>query len=100
MSGTSPVQLEDAPTVTAGPRPGPLSAWQHRDFRLLVVGWFIATLGRQMQAVAITYQVYQLHHSAVQLGLLGLVRRIPTLAFSRAGGVPAGEGDRRRLLLV
>ncbi len=35
-----------------------------------------------MQAVALTYQVYQLHHSTLELGILGLVRLIPALVFA------------------
>ena len=80
-------QPEEAATATTAPRPGPFAALRHRDYRLLLSGEFIATLGQQMQTVAITYQVYQLHHSAVELGLLGLVRLIPVLVFSLAGGV-------------
>ncbi len=81
-------------------RSGPFAAWQHHDYRLLIIGQAIATVGRQMQAVAITYQVYQLHHSAFELGLLGLIRLVPTLVLSLAGGVLADRVDRRRLLLI
>lgn len=100
MSDTSHDQREDADTVTAATPTGPFAVWQHRDFRLLVIGQCIATLGRQMQTVAITYQIYQLHHSALDLGLLGLVRLIPMLVFSLVGGVMADQVDRRRLLLI
>lgn len=79
---------------------GPFAAWQHRDYRLLVIGHCVATLGGRMQAVAITYQVYQLHHSPLELGALGLVRLLPTLIFSLVGGVLADRVDRRRLLLI
>jgi MFS family permease len=93
-------QWGGATTLEHPPRAGALAAWQHHDFRLLVTGQCVATLGRQMQTVAITYQVYQLHHSALQLGLLGFVRLVPTLLFSLAGGVIADRVDRRRLLLI
>ncbi len=79
--------------------PGPFAAWQHRDYRLLVIGQGVASLGRRMQAVALTYQVYQLHHSTLELGILGLVRLIPALVFALLGGVLADRVDRRRLLL-
>lgn len=100
MLEPSPEQRGGTATVEHPPRSGALSAWKYHDFRLLVSGQCVATLGRQMQTVAITYQVYQLHHSALQLGLLGLVRLFPTLLFSLAGGVIADRVDRRRLLLV
>lgn len=100
MSVASHDPRGNAATAPVGPPPGPFAAWRHRDYRLLVIGQCIATLGRQMQTVAITYQVYQLHHSALELGLLGLVRLFPMLAFSLVGGVLADRVDRRRLLLV
>jgi MFS family permease len=100
MPGMSPGQPEEPGTLLVATRPSPFAALRHRDYRLLLSGEFIATLGKQMQTVAISYQVYQLHHSAVELGLLGLVRLIPVLLFSLAGGVIADQVDRRRLLLV
>jgi len=79
--------------------PGPFVAWQHRDYRLLVIGQGVASLGRRMQGVALTYQVYQLHHSTLELGILGLVRLIPAILFALLGGVLADRVDRRQLLL-
>ena len=80
--------------------PGPFAAWRHRDYRLLIAGQGIATLGGRLQAVALAYQVYGLHQSPLELGALGLVRLIPTLIFSLGGGVLADRVDRRRLLLL
>lgn len=87
----------DAGSVEAPP--GPFVAWRHRDLRLLLTGRFVATVGEQMQVVAIAYQVYQLNHSALELGLLGLFRVLPVIVLSPVGGVLADAVDRRRLLL-
>jgi MFS family permease len=95
-----PEQKEETITPASGSVPGPFAAWRHRDYRLLVSGQGVATLGRQMQSVAITYQVYELHHSTLELGALGLVQLVPALAFGLVGGVLADRIDRRRLLLV
>ncbi len=100
MPGSLPGSPDGAGALATAARPGPFAALRHRDYRLLLGGEFVSTLGKQMQTVAISYQVYQLHHSAVELGLLGLVRLIPVLLFSLAGGVIADQVDRRRLLLV
>ena len=99
MPGTSHDRPEEA-SIVAAPRPSAYTALRYRDYRLLLGGEFVSTLGKQMQTVAIYYQVYQLHHSAVELGLLGLVRLLPVLVFSLAGGVIADQVDRRRLLLI
>ena len=100
MSGPSHDPSGDERAVAAVPHASPFVALQHREYRLLLGGEFISTLGQRMQTVAISYQVYQLHHSAVELGLLGLVRLVPVLLFSLAGGVIADQVDRRRLLLA
>lgn len=76
------------------------AALRHRDFRLLWAGEFVSTLGTQMQTVAIGWQLYQLTGSPLQLGVLGLIRAIPVVAFSLVGGTLADSRDRRRLLLV
>lgn len=100
MSGEPHHQSGETATVVVVPPPGAFTALRYRDYRLLLTGQFVATIGQQMQTVAITYQVYQLHHSALDLGLLGLFRLIPVVAFSIVGGVAADRVDRRRLLLV
>ena len=53
-----------------------------------------------MQVVAVAWQVYLLTHSAIALGLIGLVQAIPRLIFSLVGGVFADVFDRRKLLIV
>ncbi len=86
-----------------GPPPAPLSpfvALRHHDYRLLLLGRFVNTLGRQMQTVAIAYHIYQLTGSALQLGLIGLFRVLPVFIFSIVGGVLADAVDRRRLLII
>ena len=88
-------------TARARPElPGPFAAWRHRDYRLLIAGQGIGSLGGQLQGVALAYQVYSLHQSPLELGGLGLVRLIPNLVFSLGGGVLADRVDRRRLLLL
>jgi MFS family permease len=53
-----------------------------------------------MQVVAVAWQVYLLTHSAIALGLIGLVQAIPRLIFSLVGGVFADVFDRRKMLIV
>ncbi len=53
-----------------------------------------------MQVVAVAWQVYLLTHSAVALGLIGLVQAIPRLIFSLVGGVFADVFDRRKMLIL
>lgn len=93
---------EPASPAPGGPveRLSPFIALTHPDYRLLLIGRFVNTLGRQMQTVAITIHIYQLTGSPLQLGLIGLFRVLPLIFFSLVGGVLADAIDRRRLLLI
>src|SRR6266508_2486658 len=73
---------------------------RHRDYRLLWSAELVSTLGRQMQQVAIAWQVFRLTGDPLQLGLLGLFRFLPAVIFGLAGGVVADRRDRRQTLLV
>src|SRR5438094_2197246 len=80
-----------------------LSSWavlRNRNYGLLFWGQLISAAGTQMQVVAVAWQVYLLTHSAVALGLIGLVQAIPRLLLSLVGGVFADVLDRRKLLIV
>src|SRR6266581_725649 len=81
----------------------PVSSWtvlRNRNYSLLFWGQLISSAGTQMQVVAVAWQVYLLTHSAIALGLIGLVQAIPRLIFSLVGGVFADVFDRRRMLIV
>jgi len=53
-----------------------------------------------MRMVAFTWHVYQLTGSKLSLGLIGLCRCVPVLAFGLWGGLTADRFDRRRVLLA
>ncbi len=79
------------------------NAWsvlRERNYALLFWGQLISSAGTQMQVVAVAWQVYILTHSAIALGLVGLVQAIPRLIFSLVGGVFADVFDRRKMLLI
>lgn len=94
---------DQSPAPSERPRQRPeraTAALKHRDFRLLWSGQFISTLGTQIQTVALGWHIYLLTGSALQLGLLGLMRAIPTITFSLVGGTLADARDRRKMLIV
>lgn len=57
-----------------------------------------ATIAYQMAAVAVGWQVYDLTHSALNLGLVGLVQFIPSLLLALYVGHVADRHDRRRIV--
>jgi MFS family permease len=80
--------------------PSHWSVLRDRNYALLFWGQMISAAGTQMQVVAVAWQVYLLTHSAVALGVIGLVQAIPRLLLSLVGGVFADVLDRRKLLIV
>ncbi len=94
-----------------------LPSLHHRDFRLLWSAQLAATIGLQMQTIAVNWHVYtllrdtastftlfghtfQLDAGALGLGGLGLVRWLPVVLFGIVGGLLADTRNRRRLLIV
>lgn len=87
-------------TVPAKKRAASWAVLRHRDFALLFSGQMISSAGTQMQVVAVAWQVYLLTHSAIALGVIGLMQAVPRILFSLIGGVFADAFDRRKLLMI
>jgi MFS family permease len=94
----------------AAAEPGRTSAWsalEHRDFRLFWIGLVVSNVGTWMQQFGLGWLVVQLaikdgspQLAPFYLGLVGLARAVPGLAFGLFGGVVADRADRRRLLIM
>lgn len=83
-------------------RPGlrrAIAALEHRDFRLLWVASLVAAIGGQIQGTANLWQIFLLTGSPLHLGLTGLARAVPIIAFSLAGGVIADRFERRKIIM-
>ena len=77
---------------------GPLR--RSRDLRLLVFGELVSVFGTQLTTVAVPYQVYQLTHSSLDVGLVSLAQLFPLIGGALLGGSVVDAMDRRRLLMV
>src|SRR2546430_5798894 len=73
---------------------------RHRDFRLLFIGRFVSFFGSMITVVAFPYQVYQLTHSVLLVGLLGVLEFAAILAVALVGGALADARDRRSMVLL
>jgi hypothetical protein len=81
----------------------PFVALQHRNFRLLWTGQLISFSGSNMQTAALLWHVSLLvppHRRPIALGMVGLVRLMPIIFFSIAGGTLADASDRRRVMFI
>jgi MFS family permease len=84
-----------------------LRVFRHRAYAHYWVMRQLLSGSRQMQAVAIGWQVYDLarqtrgvEESAFVLGLVGLAQFLPVLVFSLVGGQAADRFDRKMILVV
>ena len=73
---------------------------RHRDFRLLFIGRLVSFFGSMITVVAFPYQVYQLTHNLLLVGLLGVLEFVAILAFAMLGGALADAADRRSMVLL
>lgn len=73
---------------------------RHRDFRLLFIGRLVSFFGTMITSVAVPYQVYQLSHSVLLVGMLGLAELAAILIFALLGGALADAADRRLMVLL
>lgn len=73
---------------------------RHRDFRLLFIGRFVSFFGSMISFVAVPYQLYQLTHSVLLIGFLGVLEFAAILAVAFVGGALADAHDRRVMVLL
>jgi MFS family permease len=76
-----------------------IAALRERDFRLLLVGNVVSTLGLQMQNVAVGWELYERTHSAYALGFVGLVSVLPLVLLVLPAGHVTDTVDRRLVLM-
>src|ERR1700730_4278847 len=75
-------------------------AFTHPDFVLFQIARFLIVAAVEMQAVAVGWQVYDITHRALDLGLVGLAQFLPGILLFLVSGHASDRFDRRRLLMV
>ena len=69
-------------------------------FTALLTARGLSSLGYQMQAVILGWQMYALTHSAFALGLIGLAQFLPFLTLVFVAGTVVDRADRRRIAAI
>ena len=96
-----PAETSDAPPPSGIDNPpGRFAALDIPAFRNYFIATVVSNIGSWMQIVAQGWLVLSLTDSPFYLGLVGLVRAVPTILLSLIGGVLADRFDRRRILIV
>lgn len=70
------------------------------NYRLLLAGFVLTQFATQAQQVANLWQVYELTHSPLELGLTGLFQAFPLITAGMFGGALADAVDRRALIVL
>uniref|UniRef100_A0AAU3HQD0 MFS transporter n=1 Tax=Streptomyces sp. NBC_01393 TaxID=2903851 RepID=A0AAU3HQD0_9ACTN len=68
-------------------------------FRRLLIGQTVSVLGSFMTMVTVMFQVWDMTHSTVWTGAVGLAQALPMVVFGLFAGSWADRGDRRRIYL-
>ena len=87
-------------TLSTSEHHDPYAALRHRDFRLLLTGRFITSLGNEMLSFAIGWELWLRTHEAFVLGMVGLVQVIPVILLSLPAGHVADQYNRKRIVLI
>lgn len=74
------------------------AAFRYRNFRFYMAARFLTTLSSEMQSVAVGWQVYQLTHRPLDLGLVGLAQFVPGICLFLVGGHTADRFPRRDII--
>lgn len=78
----------------------PRAAFQYRDFRLFQGARLLSIVSTEMQALVISWQVYEATHRPLDLGLVGLSQFLPAIILFPIVGHTADRFDRRGIVMI
>ena len=80
--------------------PSPYAAVRLPNFRRFIIGLFAFTMAIQIQGTVVGWQIYELTHDKLALGLIGLAEALPFIGAALYAGHVADRHDRRRTVLA
>ncbi|MBC7446829.1 MAG: MFS transporter [Hymenobacteraceae bacterium] len=92
--------MPDSSATPPGRPHDPYAALRLPEFRAYILARFSLTLALQMQSTVVGWQVYQLTHDKLSLGLIGLAEAIPSITVSLIAGHVADSVPRRRIVRI
>ncbi|MDZ4687904.1 MAG: MFS transporter [Planctomycetaceae bacterium] len=78
----------------------PYAALRHGHFRLFAVSYVLATVGSQVLASTVQWDVYQRTKDPLVVGLIGLIGAVPVILLALPAGHVADRYSRKRVLLI
>jgi MFS family permease len=92
--------LEGIRSVQTPPAHDPYEALRQRDYRFFLVGNVLGSIGMEIQAVTVGWELYERTGSAAHLGYAGLVLFLPVLLLALPAGHLVDRLNRKVLLLT
>ena len=86
--------------MSSPPRHDPYAALRIPNFRRFVSSLMAMTVATQIQAVVVAWQIYDLTHDPLSLGLIGLAEAIPFIGVALFAGHVADRVSRLRISLI
>lgn len=83
---------------TLGGGHDPYAALRLPDFRLLIASNFLASLAQAILSVIVGWELYIRTHSALALGLVGLVQIVPNVVMSIPAGQYVDRHDQKKIM--
>jgi MFS family permease len=78
----------------------PYAALRGRDYRLLLGAILLASVGAEMQATAVGWELYRRTGAPLDLGLVGIVQFLPIVLLALPAGHAADRHSRKGILLA
>jgi MFS family permease len=81
-------------------RHDPYAALRILNFRWFIYSLLAMTMATQIQAIVVSWQIYELTRDPLSLGLIGLAEAVPFIGFALFAGHVADRSERLRISLV
>src|ERR1700677_3852072 len=78
----------------------PAALYRDRDFLIYLSSRFLSTIAMLVQSVAVGWQIYDISHQPLALGLVGLSEFIPMFLLTLPAGDITDRYDQRRVLAI
>src|ERR1051325_712717 len=88
----------DAPVVND--RHDAYASLRRPAFRWFIVSLLTMTVSSQIQAIVVSWQIYDLTHDPLSLGLIGLAEALPFIGAALYAGHVADRFNRRRISIA
>src|SRR3989339_424998 len=85
---------------TVEPKHDAYAVLKVRDFRLFISYRFFITIAFQMQGLVVGWQMYELTHDPLALGLIGLAEALPFITVALYSGHVADKYNRQRIIAL